>query len=472
MSNTESIRGTPSLQSWLDTLGEGSFEKVLRSEGEVGAVSEMKPSEKQRIEELSIAGLPFLPPPYISYQTFREVADEFNKCFGIERAHGSAPLSIAESSALMGVFSEYTKVAGGNIVAALVGASVGANPLEKVLNNYMENARLIPIRSLTTEVVHRQFPALTAALRTVDPTLVEKAFRLAQQQIVLAMLQQWTESTQKIAEMAREYRKEQDLKTQEIKDRILSDYVKDSWKNQPSITQPAFAMLLGTIAIDTSLITTIQSIAPALSAAQITAAPILHIAVASEFTILAAGILASTVTWATPIAISLSRGSPHESEKQFAKDAAKAYAIALVGILLSESVNNYLIACVEKAVNNHLLPKDQAETVLATFKASLLISAMALLYKSETGGITGGELKGILNGSMSLSEDDFLLTLAKLIKEQLERINPSDKEGILLSIFNSYDKDPSLSALLDPIKIFTAMWDPRFFRAANIERPA
>ena len=49
--------------------------------------------------------------------------------------------------------------------------------------------------------------------------------------------------------------------------------------------------------------------------------------------------------------------------------------------------------------------------------------------------MTGGELKGIIDGSISLSQDDFLVTLAKLVKEQLERIPTKDREGILSQIF-------------------------------------
>lgn len=390
------------LQSWLDTLGGGSLEKTLRAEGEVGVISEIKPSEKERVEELAIAGVPFLPPPAITFNTFQEIAIAFDKCFCIERAQ-------------------------------------------------------------------RKFSAISP---NADPTLIEKAFRIAEQKLVLAMLEKWSESTAKMAEQAREYRREVALKTQEEQSRILREYIKAAAEKTPVAMQPAFAMLLGAIAADASLISTIQAIVPGLATAQVVLPPLLHVTVASELTLLAGGLLATTVSWATPIAISLARASPHESERQFGIDAAKAFALTLAGMLTSESVTRFMSTRMDQAVTNKLLSKDQAQTALATLNICLLASAMALLYKSEAGGVTGGELKGIMDGSISLSQDDFLLTLAKLVKEQLEKIPTRDREAILSQIFGSYDANPSLTTFLDPIKIFIALWDPRFLQTTNTSRRA
>ncbi len=386
-----SQKESESLQAWLDTFGGSSLEETLRAEGELRGVSEIKQSEKERIEELCIAGLPFLPPPNLTFQNFQQIALAFDACFGIERAS-------------------------------------------------------------------KKFSAPS----TADPSLIEKAFKIAEQKLVLSMLEKWSESTAKLAEEAKEYRRKVDIKEQDEHFRILRDYLKTASEKTPVSMQPAFALLLGSIAADTSVIPLIQSLVPGLTTAQMVAPPLLHAAVASELSLLAGGLLATTVAWATPIAISLAKASPKESEEQFSKDAAKAFALSLAGILTSESMARFIKVRIDHAVAANLLTREQAQSVMSTFTISLLATAMALLYKSEAGGVTGGELKGIMDGSISLSQDDFLLTLAKLVKEQLEKIPTKDREGILSQIFDSYDANPSLTTLLDPVKIFLALWDPRF----------
>ena len=289
-----------SLQAWLDTFGGGTLEQTLRTEGEGGILSEIKPSEKERIEELAIAGLPFLPPPTLTFQTFQEIATAFDACFGIERA--SRKFSV---------------------------------------------------------------PA------TTDPALIEKAFRIAEQKLVLGMLEKWSESTAKLAEEAKEYRRQVDIKMQEEHFRILRDYIKAASEKPPVSMQPAFALLLGSIAADTSIISTVQSLVPGLAAAQLVTPPLLHATVASELSLLAGGLLATTVAWATPIAISLARVSPRESEEQFSKDAAKAFALTLAGILTSESMTRFIKMRIDHAVAANLLTREQAQSVMATFTISL-----------------------------------------------------------------------------------------------------
>jgi hypothetical protein len=172
--------------------------------------------------------------------------------------------------------------------------------------------------------------------------------------------------------------------------------------------------------------------------------------------------------WAAPIAMSITAHPPGISETQVAKDAAKAFSLTMASIVNNPEFDKLLNASLSQAVASGLISQAKAETISATFKTSLLLMAMAVLYKSDMGGVTASELRAVITGEIQVGENDFLGILAKLIHEQLNKIDPSERERLLDELLSPYEQPQSLEQLMNPLSCFISGWNPQCIRASAL----
>jgi hypothetical protein len=180
------------------------------------------------------------------------------------------------------------------------------------------------------------------AVKTFAPILVE-------QQIVLSMLDKWNQSIQDASEIQKEDTKEQDIKDQAIKFQqaafeISRGCLNKIASNQDARSSPVVSTIIG------SLLTNIGSLQVASKTSPIISAvtgmgesiPLLDGVSQAALTlasVLSLGVISTAATWATPVAMALSKST--SSPEQVEYDAAKAYAVSLSAFLMNPSFENF-----------------------------------------------------------------------------------------------------------------------------------
>lgn len=469
MSTLGSISGGSSYWPWFGALPSVGGETTVYG-SLLSSVSDspwLSVSEKERIEELLLSGSLIIPPPQINLASYQALALNFADHFGIGlvgAATGLTGFGIVEGAITLAAFGAWARAqsAESDLSRAFL-SERDKNPLEVGLTEYINHSQIRSVDALAIQLLIRQMIALQSLLKTVSPDTVLKAFLLAQQQLIIAFLQKWSEAQSQLAELQKENMIKLDIQNAEKMRQLLAQYIKTALINQEGIKQPILSILFGSIFLDSSTTATITDLLPIFSSNSVAGIPV---SLAGDLSILASGLIASTLMWASPIAIAITMQPLGVSDTQVLKDAAKAFALTLASLINNPEFDKLLTATVQQAVASGLIPQSKAETISATFKASLLLIGMALLYKSNLGGVSGKELRAILTGEITVGENDFLGVLAKLIKEQLAKVDAADRDKLLDELLAPYDQSLSLEALLSPLSCFVSGWNPECIRAS------
>ena len=139
---------------------------------------------------------------------------------------------------------------------------------------------------------------------------------------------------------------------------------------------------------------------------------------------------------------------------------SKAYAMTLCSFLMDPTLETFVFSRLEEAKNQGLIDKPKMNLLIAAFRGSLLINALALLYKAETGGVTGKELLAIIDGTMQIPKDNFLHTLAVLIRDSIKTLPKEKAWPLLKELLNQYDDEQlQIESLVEPTASFLSLWD-------------
>jgi hypothetical protein len=432
-------------------------------------------TEKERVESLLLSGSLVIPPPQINIAAFQDIALNFSNHFSIGPFLEAAALTgfgVVESAvtlAAVGAWSEAQSLGEQDLVEALASGE-GQNPFDIALRKYLQNGSITAVDALRANLLLRKLLTLQAALKTASPDLLMKAFMLAQQQMILAMLQNWSASQAEIASTQQESEQKKEIERDEIERQILSDYIVHSEQNQTTLAQASVAMLIGSIVVDSGIISIVKSVSPfsgITEAIAISVPPVLK----TSLDIMATGVISAALMWAAPMAMTLVSFDPGTSELEITRESSKAFATALATLVTNPGFDALLTMTLDKAVARGLITQSRAETISASFKASLLLMAMAVLYKSETGGLTVIELKALVTGQMRVDPNDFLGTLAKLVNEQLQSVPEAEREAALNALLAPFEDNPSIDELVSPLTAFIGGWNPACIRDASLASP-
>lgn len=133
--------------------------------------------------------------------------------------------------------------------------------------------------------------------------------------------------------------------------------------------------------------------------------------------------------------------------------AAKSYAILIGKEVMSPSFSLFLEHIVMAKLQGSMSPQDK-EVLGAKVKIVLLMTALALLYKTETGKVTAEEVAGLLKGEVSLEKGDMRAMLAALIKGHIAMLPENQRTSILNALLEYVDSDPAVDDLLNPAEVF------------------
>jgi hypothetical protein len=467
MSMLGTIGGGSSYWPWFGAIPRAGEEKVVYGSplSTVSSSPWLSVSEKERIEELLLSGSLVIPPPQINIAVFQNIALHFPDFFNISLvgAAGLGAFGAVECSIVLAGLGAWTNSqhdSGSDLVQALLSGQ-GKNPLEVALRQYINHSQSSGIDTVALQLQIRQMAALHAALKTVSPDTLMEAFLLAQQQIVITLLAKWSESQAELEKMQKESLAKAEIFNAEKARQILVNYVHNESVEHSGLKQPVLSMLLGAFFADASMTASISALIPAASLGG--AEPVPQ-SLAIDLSILAAGVVSSTIMWAAPIAMSITSNPPGISQAQVNRDSAKAFSLSMAALINNPEFDKLLTDTLSQAVASGLITQSKAESLSATFKTSLLLVAMAVLYKADLGGVTASELRAIISGEMTIGENDFLGVLAKLVHEQLDKLDPKAQETVLDELLKPYDQSPSLDPLTSPLSCFISGWNPQCIR--------
>ena len=472
--------------SWADylsslnlppTAGLVPTEGVLPSEWEASWISK---SEQEKLRDI-FALMP--PMPMMSFETFQTIAQNFPKLFSIANvgAAGGGWKSFGPTETGITLAASFVWAQQQNQESDLVRLllkSPDKNPLELGLAQFVENAALVPMDALSMQLVLRQMPVLSAVIRTVDPSLVLKAFSIAEQQIVLSLLDKWIESEAKFAEAQREAGKQTDIRLQQASLQILRTYFARVMAKEETLSQPILSIVIGSLLTSGIAVGAVGMVSPFLPAIMGTGATIPLLAgvpptVQALMGALSVGIVSAATTWATPVAMALVASSGGGlSTQQAAYDSAKAFAVTIASFIMSPSLDSFVSGQLQEATSAGLIDDAQAKRIAAAFKVSLLMCAMAALYKAETGGITGEELRGLIKGTVPLLDEELRRTLSMLVEDSMKVLSPDEAEKLLAQLIENYDQELELGTVTEPITSFLEVWSQNLGPEAATATPA
>ena len=466
------VGGIGSINESLQWLGISSFTgNVTEVYGEPLSTVAQSPwlskSEKERIEDLLLSGSLAIPPPQINIAAFKDIALRLPEHFSLTALVGGATaLGSIEGAALLAALAVWGQSQEFSETDLTAGQSTH---LEGAVRSYVADSPVRAANALTLLAALRRQTQLLAAMKKLSPETIDKAVTTAEQQLIIAFLLNWSASEAKLAQQAKEDAVEHRLAENEYMRRVIAEYIRKAELTQTALKEPSFSILIGGLAVDAGTAAAVHSITPFNRIEKGLFS--LPESLAIGLNAIAGGVITAATVWSAPTALSLVSYSSGLSRFQLNRDAAEAFAITLSTLVTNPEFDTIISLTLNQAVSQGQITEKQATGALAALKASLLLSAMASLYKGQYGGVTGTELRAIITGEMKVGETDFCGTLAKLITEQLLLLPPEDREKALNELLSPFDDEAPYDGVTQPLADFLAGWDPTYFRDTSLASP-
>lgn len=450
-----------------------------------GTTSTIKPSDKQKTEELAS----MLPKTWIDLilaSTLWQNMDANLGLGGIANNSRKDCIGVTEGSILLTVLQNWVN----NVEQENVENQKEADdPLLIALRNYLHKGpgEMVTVDSFELLRVLRSSPLLLSALRTMDQNMLAKVYALAEQKLIISLLDMWGKAAEKNAEMRKQSSIRHDILQHELNMRILQDYVKDVANKEQALSQTVVSILVSGMfqdqAVQVPMKIDMQTGAVTLDLAKESLMPVGNSVVSDLINSFSqvfpealkaslsavsrdiAHIMASTTSTAAymsiPGAVTLAAAETHVEGSYIPKSAARAYAQTIAEFILDPHFDAFVMSRILKHVDLKTVPKEKLSEFVTTMKATLLANALAALDKIHTGGavIRGADIRDLLNGTTKVEEGDFRYTLVKLINEQLNLLPERTKESVRSSMIRYFDTNPDLSTMLDPAEAFLALSD-------------
>ncbi|HRD55252.1 MAG TPA: hypothetical protein PLC42_02535 [Parachlamydiaceae bacterium] len=128
---------------------------------------------------------------------------------------------------------------------------------------------------------------------------------------------------------------------------------------------------------------------------------------------------------------------------------ADKYAGKVLGLLNSDQLNNFIMAMlVHRTEKGEPLSNERKAELSAALKLVLLSSALAAVYKSKTGKVTGEEFLDLCSGKLK-AESGVEANLVSAIQDQLRNMGAKEKLHMLNALATYMDSDPKLSSFFN-----------------------
>ncbi len=493
MANLGSLNSSPFFLSWIQSLEAETLDDALNHiEGLASITSEEGAEESSTLKKVKdediLALMP--PPPNINLAAFQNISNNFADFFGIDRASLDKAFGATESAITLAAATTWAKsqMQESELVKQIL-ASEEKNPLTATLSQYIAQAPMVGLDALALQQMLRQSPVVSSLFHGVDPNIALKAYQIAEQQIVLSMLDKWVQAEAIRAEQLRENMKIEDVKAHEIAHQMLNDYIKNSEMRKEPLAQPALSVLVSAIVVGVSMSASVQALSGVLGAASSTIVDTsLNIGsilkslldpLQTELRVLTSGLLATATAWATPVAMTLiMKGGIDQTQdtKTIDKESIRSFVITFATFLTNPNIDKLFFSRIAKAQEKQNISGNQAILIVASLKASLLAELLAVLYKSETGGFSFKELQALIKTPLGVDDTSTLNVITKLLQEQLRIMQETDPKAYkefteqLEAQYKDADSSTELhlSSLIDPIRTFISLWDPQLTRRLSL----
>ena len=459
--------------------------------------SSIKKSDKELIEEL----IAMLPKSWVDPALATQLWQNLNLNLGlagIATGDRMSVFSAAQSSIVLGVLSSWGKSLAAQAEALQEDiARENSNPLISALRSFVRSGgRGASADSIDFVQLLRSSPtllsSLQSALQTVDTHLLMQAYKIAEQKIILAILDKWTEMTAKLAD---QFKEDQWARIHHTKmnSRIVESYLEDVAAGKQTLSQPelsiAMAGNVGGQSVQLGLLLDPETGKVRLNPAKESIIPVGLSPLVASFDdispnlppdmrealhLICAQLLINTSSasayWNIPGAVTIASALPmDETGSNITKASARAYAFTISGFVFRPEFEAFVTSAILKNVDKSHLPEGHLEQYITTMKVLLLTNALGAVDKTETGGviIRGADLAALLSGTSMppLDADDHRLGLVRDINTLLATM-PDKGVALRGELIAYFDSNPDVDAMIDPARAIMALADPRFFRHA------
>jgi hypothetical protein len=146
---------------------------------------------------------------------------------------------------------------------------------------------------------------------------------------------------------------------------------------------------------------------------------------------------------------------PGTKPNQMDMAEARVFAKNVIALVQNPEINLFIQTMLIQQMDNGQKISEERKTQLTNMVKIVLISmAMALVYRTETGGITAQELEGMRNGSMVFEKGDVRGTLAGLLNDYLTGLDSKERQLVKSAVFDYLESKPPLDHLLQPGRVF------------------
>lgn len=168
------------------------------------------------------------------------------------------------------------------------------------------------------------------------------------------------------------------------------------------------------------------------------------------------GSLFSTgIIYQTTVEGLVSKKNRNERDKN--RDSANQYAKNMIQLTTGVAFGDFVKTMLMSKINKGELTEARKEELLAFVKIVLLSTALAFLYKVQTGKITGQEFGDMINGKMNLEPNSMEAKLVQLIRHFSGSLSSAENAKIHESLIAYMDNDPKINNLLDPGHAFEGL---------------
>lgn len=171
--------------------------------------------------------------------------------------------------------------------------------------------------------------------------------------------------------------------------------------------------------------------------------------------------------WSGPAAVSLitQKGVEVSSEQAKTESAVRAFAIALGALLNDPTFDIILANLISNKIAN--ISQEQLKSFISAMKISILMNALValniVLLRKMQGQFRADELAQLILGP-TLEEkadiDDLQSGLIKSIQVELQNIPEPKRASLIYNLLSTYSGNMDVNALIDPTKQFLNLLDP------------
>lgn len=151
-------------------------------------------------------------------------------------------------------------------------------------------------------------------------------------------------------------------------------------------------------------------------------------------------------------------GETYPSVKTKSIKFGNLHAKTIIQLVIGGTLDGFLRGMLSKKVEGgEPLSEGRKEELIAIVKIVLLSTALMLLYKIQTGKITGQEFEDMFSGKMSVDPKKMEAKLIQLMRHYMAALPSKESEKILKALSDYMDKDPSIDNMLDPGQVFEGL---------------